>query len=84
MSLKQATALIERMKSDKAFHASIMALTSADERMAKWKSEGFDCTVEDIKALHEISSKAEFEKGSLPLSWQSGGPCHKKCAPIVQ
>jgi predicted ribosomally synthesized peptide with nif11-like leader len=84
MSLEQATALIERMKTDKAFHASIMASTNADEKMAKWKAEGFDCTVDDIKVLHSISSKSESNKGSLPLSWQSGGPCHTKCAPVTQ
>ena len=84
MSLEQATALIEKMKSDKSFHASIMALTNADEKMAKWKAEGFNCTVDDIKALHAISSKADYNKGSLPLSWQCKGPCHTKCADIVQ
>jgi len=84
MSLEQATALIDRMKSDEAFHSLIMESASADERMAKWKAEGFDCTVEDIKALHAISSKTDFKKGSLPLSWQCKGPCHTKCADIVQ
>jgi predicted ribosomally synthesized peptide with nif11-like leader len=84
MSLEQATALIERMKSDEALHNLIMASGSPDEKMAKWKAEGFECTVEDIKTLHAISSKAEFKKGSLPLSWQCKGPCHTKCADIVQ
>jgi predicted ribosomally synthesized peptide with nif11-like leader len=84
MSLVQATALIERMKSDKTFHDSILASGCPNERMAKWSAEGFDCTIEDIKALQTVFTKVEVQKGSLPLTWQAGGPCHTKCAPIMQ
>jgi predicted ribosomally synthesized peptide with nif11-like leader len=84
MSLEQATALIERMKSDKAFHECILAIGCPNERMDKWKAEGFDCTLEDIKALRAFSTKTEVQRGSLPLTWQSPGPCHTLCAPKVQ
>lgn len=84
MSLEKATALIEKMKSDEAFREGILAAGDADERMAKWRAEGYDCTTEDIKNLQSGCNKTESQIGSLPLTWQCGGPCHTKCAPIVQ
>jgi len=81
MSLEQAKAFIDRMKSDGAFSERILAAGDVEKRLSKSKDEGFDCTMEDIKALQAVSIHPHGQKGSLPLGWQAGGPCHVKCAP---
>lgn len=83
MSLEQANAFIEKMKSDVTFNERIMAVENVEERLANINAEGFDCTVEDIKALQSVHNDTKTQKGSLPLTWQSGGPCHTKCAAKV-
>ncbi len=43
MSLDQAKALIEKMKSDVAFSERVLAIEDVAERLNLIKSEGFDC-----------------------------------------
>ncbi len=83
MSLEQAKAFIEKMKSDKAFSESILATGSIEKKLTKCKSEGFDCTLEDFEALHVVNIDPQIQHDNLPLTWQCKGPCHTKCADVV-
>lgn len=83
MSLEQARAFIGRMKSDEAFRGYILTSENVEERLAKSKAEGFDCTLEDIEALQAICIDPRIPEGNLPLTWQCKGPCHDKCAAIA-
>ena len=55
MSEAAAQAFIERMKSDEDFRAKVMAEEGVEARMALIGAEGFDCSAEEIGALHELS-----------------------------
>jgi predicted ribosomally synthesized peptide with nif11-like leader len=54
MSEDQAKAFVERMKSDSAFHAQVMAAEDVEARLALIHAEGFDCSAEEIGALQEL------------------------------
>jgi len=54
MSADQAKAFIEKMKSDEAFSARVMAEEDVEARMALIGAEGFDCSAEEIAALQEL------------------------------
>ncbi len=49
MSLEQAKALIERMKTDKAFADEVNAIETSEARLGHIKESGFDCSAEDIR-----------------------------------
>ena len=70
MSEDQAKAFVEKMKSDEAFRARVMAEEGVAARMALIGAEGFDCSVEEIGALQELGD-AELSGvvggGSLPF-----------------
>lgn len=83
MSLEQAQAFIEKMKSDEVFRERILAAEDVGERLAKCKTEGFDCTLEDIEALQSVCIDPQIPGTNLPLTWQCQGPCHTKCAPVA-
>jgi len=51
MSAEQAQAFFQRMKSDEAFAAKVKAVEDVDARMELINAEGFDCSVEEIKAV---------------------------------
>ena len=51
MSVEQAKAFIERMKTDEAFHEKVMAIEDAAERLACIQGEGFECTEEEISEI---------------------------------
>lgn len=51
MSLEQAKAFIEKMKSEEAFKERILAVEDVEERMEMIKAEGFDCTKEEIRVF---------------------------------
>ena len=69
MSVDQAKAFIEKMKSDEAFRARVMAVEDVTERMGLINAEGFDCSAEEIGAPQELG-EAELSGvvggGSLP------------------
>ena len=48
MSLEQAKAFIERMKTDDAFREKVLAIEAVTGRLACIQAEGFDCTPEEI------------------------------------
>jgi len=54
MSKEAAQAFVEKMKSDEAFRAKVMAEEDVEARMALIVAEGFDCSAEEIGALQEI------------------------------
>ena len=72
MSIDQAKALIERMKSDKAFADQVMAIEDFDKRMSFIKKAGFDFTVEEIRAV-----KAEISDDQV--KWAL---CSSSCAAV--
>ena len=51
MSLDQARAFLEKMKSDVAFRERVIAIEDVAERFNFIKSEGFDCSEEEIKEV---------------------------------
>ncbi len=51
MSLDQARAFIEKMKSDETFRNRVMAIEDVVERFNLIKSEGFDCNEAEIKEV---------------------------------
>lgn len=49
MSAEHAKAVIERMKSDIAFKVHILSIKDVDEKIKYINSEGFICSVEEIR-----------------------------------
>jgi len=60
MSEDRARAFVEKMKSDDAFRAKVMAEEDVAARMAPIGAEGFDCSAEEIGALQELG-EAELD-----------------------
>ena len=48
MSVEQAKAFIEKMKTDEAFREKIMAIETPEERLKAIGAAGFECTGEEI------------------------------------
>ncbi|WP_449258594.1 Nif11-like leader peptide family natural product precursor [Chlorobium limicola] len=48
MSVEQAKAFIEKMKTDEAFREQIMAIETPEERLKAIGAAGFECTGEEI------------------------------------
>ena len=63
MSMEQAKLFMERMAKDEAFRTKIMAAADVAERMQLAKTEGYDCTSEEI----------EQELGDAAVEGASGG-----------
>ena len=55
MSVEQAKACIDKLKSDEAFRARVMAVDDVQARMALIVAEGFDCGAEEIGSLQELA-----------------------------
>ena len=72
MSEDQAKAFVEKMKSDEAFRAKVMAEEDVEARMALIGAEGFDCSAEEIGALQELG-EAELDGVA------GGGWCDEAC-----
>ena len=51
MSVEQAKAFIERMKTDEAFREKVMAIEDKEARIACIQAEGFECTEEEINSV---------------------------------
>jgi predicted ribosomally synthesized peptide with nif11-like leader len=78
MSEDQARAFVERMKSDEAFRAKVMAEEDVEARLALIHAEGFDCSVEEIAALQELDD-AELDAvagGSWGSYYTLPDSCH--------
>ena len=72
MSVDQVKAFIEKMKSDEAFRARVMAEEDVEARLALIGAEGFDCSAEEIGALQELGD-AELDGVA------GGGWCDEAC-----
>ena len=72
MSKEAAQAFVEKMKSDEAFRAGVMAEEDVEARMALIRAEGFDCSAEEIGALQELGD-AELDGVA------GGGWCDEAC-----
>jgi len=83
MSLQQAQAFIDRMKSDAMFSAAIQGASDVEKRLEIARNEGFSCSLEDIEFLFALSIEPKIQNTNLPLSYQCKGPCHTKCAAVV-
>ena len=68
MSLDQARAYIEKMKSDETFRYRVMAIEDVAERFKLIKSEGFDCSEAEIKEVTGELSDKDLDKavGGFP------------------
>ncbi|ABB23751.1 Nif11-like leader peptide family natural product precursor [Pelodictyon luteolum] len=60
MSVEQAKAFIEKMKTDEAFREKIMAIETPEERLKAIGSAGYECTGEEI---NEAGSDVGLESG---------------------
>ncbi|NTU52272.1 MAG: Nif11-like leader peptide family natural product precursor [Chlorobiaceae bacterium] len=54
MSVEQAKAFIERMKTDEAFREKVMSIEDAAGRIACIRSEGYDCTEQEINEEAQV------------------------------
>ncbi len=69
MSIESAKAFIERMKTDEAFKARVMAIADLDGRLKLAAAEGFDCTEEECRSVAREASDEDMDPGA------SGGFC---------
>ena len=61
MSIESAKAFIERMETDEEFSERVKSVADQDERSALVKTEGFDFSTEDIKAVKSGLSDEELD-----------------------
>ena len=73
MSVEQAKAFIERMKTDDAFSEKVMAIDDAAGRLACIRGEGFACTAEEI---NEVAQDGVW-------SIAGGGVGHRLCPNVT-
>ncbi len=64
MSLDQARAFVEKMKSDVAFKERVLAIEDVDARLSCIQSEGFDCSESEIK---EVAGELNDEELDLAV-----------------
>ncbi|RDD31142.1 Nif11-like leader peptide family natural product precursor [Prosthecochloris sp. ZM] len=60
MSMDQAKAFIARMKSDKAFHKSIMSIENPEDRFKAIVSAGYETLPEELEKvnLHSVGERS--------------------------
>ncbi len=61
MSIEQARRFIERVHADDEFRVRVLAEQDVDARMELIRSEGFDCTAEEIAAVLVALADARLE-----------------------
>ncbi len=64
MSVDQARAFIDKMKSDVAFNERVMAIEDVAERFNLIKSAGFDCSEAEIKEVAGVLSDEELDEAA--------------------
>ncbi len=64
MSLDQARAFVEKMKSDEAFRDRILAIEDVDARLAAASSAGFQFTETEVKEVQSELSDAELDSAA--------------------
>ena len=73
MSLDQARAFIEKMKSDEAFRNRIVAIEDVDARLVAASEAGFEFTKEELKEVQSELSDDELDQAA-------GGTGFGECA----
>lgn len=68
MSQQQAKAVVDKLKTDVAFRAKVMAEADVAERLKIINAAGFNCTVQELKA-------ASQELDDDELNGVAGGWC---------
>ncbi len=64
MSLDQARAFLEKMKSDEAFRNRIFAIEDVDARLVAASEAGFEFTEEEVKEVHSELSDDELDQAA--------------------
>ena len=82
MSTEQAQAFIERMKSDEAFRARVLAEEVVAARMEIISAEGFDCGAEEIEAVSQELADSDL-KPVIGGGWESPLTCPQAECPEV-
>jgi len=62
MSVDQARAFIEKMKSDEAFRDRIMAIEAVDARLAAASDAGFEFTEAEVKEVQSELSDDDLDQ----------------------
>ena len=77
MSLDQARAFIEKMKSDEEFRGRIMAIEAVDARLAAASDAGFEFTEAEVKEVQSELSNDDLDQaaGGANLWEQRHVPC---------
>ncbi len=79
MSLDQARAFIVKMKSDVAFKERVLAIEDVAERFNLIKSEGFDCSEEEIKEVVGELSDEELDEAAGGLFFLNHSIFKRNC-----
>ncbi len=58
MSIDQAKAAINRMKTDSSFNSRLMEISDVSKRIQFLNESGFHCTLEDINKLTKLDQNA--------------------------
>ncbi|KAA6232572.1 Nif11-like leader peptide family natural product precursor [Chlorobium phaeovibrioides] len=58
MSVEQAKAFIEKMKTDEAFREKIMTIKSLKDRLSAIHAAGYDCAAEEINESNAANPSA--------------------------
>ncbi|WP_449258995.1 Nif11-like leader peptide family natural product precursor [Chlorobium limicola] len=72
MSVEQAKAFIEKMKTDEAFRELIMAIETPEDRLKAIGAAGFECTGEEI---NEVSAGLAASGWFVVGGWAGFGVC---------
>ncbi len=64
MSIEDARACVERMKSDMEFRAKVLAATEAAARTRAINAEGYACTAEEVDTLSAELTEADTDRVS--------------------
>jgi predicted ribosomally synthesized peptide with nif11-like leader len=76
MSVEQAKAFIEKMKTDEAFREQIMAIETPEGRLKAIGAAGFDCTGDEVnEASADVGNEALAAGVRNCYGW---GRCKKK------
>ena len=81
MSIENAKRLVGDLQLDESLALQVLSQPKS-LREETWQRLGFDCTESDVEAYHTLMTQHNCSETSLPKTWQCGGPCHTKCAPM--
>ena len=70
MSVEQARKMIERLKTDEAFKARVMAIADLDGWLKLAAAEGFDCTKDELASV--ASELTESDLGTVCAGSEDG------------